>query len=498
MKRRKAHFIGISGKGMSAVAKLLQDQGWEISGSDAEFYPPVSDYLRRHNLPLTEGYRSKNIPNDVDIIVIGKNAKLVPESNEEVRAAFAKGVPVRSFPEVLQGLVEGTENIVVAGSYGKSTVSALIGWCLVCAGKDPSYFIGEIVRGMNDHARLGNGNLFVLEGDEYPSANWDTASKFLYYKPTDLILTAAVHDHVNVFPTQRAFELPFKNLISLLPADGLLVVCGDEANARRIAQESFRPVVLYGLDSDDLDWSASGIRYAETTTFSLTRKADPVVDLSISLLGRHNVQNVVGAAAFLLERELLDLDALQAAMASFAGVKRRMELLTRNTSVPVYEGFGSSYDKARSALDAVCLHFPNRRIVTVFEPHTFSWRSREMVHWYDDVFNGSAMVLIYHPAAQGADTHKQLSQDEIVRRVQSAGVDARAIGTAQQMLATLGDELLPTDVVLILTSGGFDGMIEKITRLVEYRFGNHERLADDADAVHAANFQGSRAAGGKR
>jgi UDP-N-acetylmuramate: L-alanyl-gamma-D-glutamyl-meso-diaminopimelate ligase len=457
MKKRKAHFIGISGKGMSAVAKLLQDEGWRISGSDAEFYPPVSDYLRQHNLPLTEGYRANNIPPDVDIIVIGKNAKLVPETNEEVRAAFAGGVPIRSFPEVLQGLLGTSENIVVSGSYGKSTVSALITWCLLHADKDPSYFIGEIVRGLNDHARLGKGNLFVLEGDEYPSANWDSTSKFLYYRPTDVILTAAVHDHVNVFPTQSAFDKPFEQLISLLPASGLLVACGDEANARRIALKSSH-------------WSATGIRYGQTTTFMLTREAMPVIELSTPLLGRHNVQNIVGAAALLLERQLISRAALQAAVASFAGVKRRMELLTTDSGVPVYEGFGSSYDKAKSALDAIRLHFPDRRIVTVFEPHTFSWRSRDMVHWYDNVFDGSGLVLIYHPATQGAEPGKQLSQEEIVRRVQLTGIDARAIGTTEQMLATLDDELLPTDVVLILTSGGFDGMIGKISALVADKF----------------------------
>jgi UDP-N-acetylmuramate: L-alanyl-gamma-D-glutamyl-meso-diaminopimelate ligase len=470
MKKRKAHFIGISGKGMSAVAKLLQDQGWQISGSDAEFYPPVSDYLRQHNLPLIEGYRVKNIPPDVDIIVIGKNAKLVPETNEEVRAAFASGVPVRSFPEVLQGLLGTTENIVVAGSYGKSTVSALITWCLLHADKDPSYFIGEIVRGLNDHARLGRGNLFVLEGDEYPSANWDSTSKFLYYRPTDIILTAAVHDHVNVFPTQRDFDRPFEQLISLLSATGLLVACGDEANARRIALRSSSPVLLYGLDAQGLNWSATGIRYGQTTTFTLTRKTMPVIELSTSLLGRHNVQNIVGAAALLLEKELMSGAALQAAVASFAGVKRRMELLTTNSDVPVYEGFGSSYDKAKSALDAIRLHFPDRRIVTVFEPHTFSWRSRDMVHWYDNVFDGSGLVLIYHPATQGAEPGKQLAQQEIVRRVQLTGIDARAIGTTEQMLATLEHELLPADVVLILTSGGFDGMIGKISALVADKF----------------------------
>ena len=470
MKKPKAHFIGISGKGMSAVAKLLQDQGWEISGSDAEFYPPVSDYLIRHDLPLTEGYRAKNIPDDVDTIVIGKNARLVPESNEEVQAAFARGVPVRSFPEVLHGLVERTVNIVIAGSYGKSTITALVSWCLAQGGKDPSYFIGEIVRGMDEHARLGGGNLFVLEGDEYPSANWDATSKFLYYRPTDILLTAAVHDHVNVFPTQAAFDAPFKKLISLMPAGGLLVACADEDNTKRIVQESSHPVVFYGLDSQDAAWSARNIRFAERTTFTLTRQGEPIIELTSPLLGRHNIQNIVGAAALLLEKELLQPQAVQAAIASFEGVKRRMELLSKNTGVPVYEGFGSSYDKAISALDAVRLHFPNRRVVVVFEPHTFSWRSRDKIRWYDDVFNGAGLVLIYQPATQGAETHKQLTQAEIVRRVQRSGIDARAVATPEQTLATLDQELLPDDVLLILTSGGLDGMIETIPALVSRKF----------------------------
>jgi UDP-N-acetylmuramate: L-alanyl-gamma-D-glutamyl-meso-diaminopimelate ligase len=470
MKTTKAHFIGISGKGMSAVAKLLQDQGCVISGSDAEFYPPVSDYLRRHNLPLTEGYRASNIPDDVDIIVIGKNAKLVPDSNEEVRSAFARGVPVRSFPEVLHDLVQRTSNIVVAGSYGKSTATALISWCLARGGKDPSYLIGEIVRGMDEHARLGKGDLFVLEGDEYPSANWDTTSKFLYYRPTDILLTSAVHDHVNVFPTQVSFDAPFRALISLMPAHGVLVACADEENARRIACESSRPVVFYGLGSQDAVWSAKCIEFGERTRFMLTRGGEPIVELSTQLLGQHNVQNIVGATALLLERELLDPAAVQAAVASFEGVKRRMELLTRNSRVPVFEGFGSSYDKAISALDAVRLHFPGRRIVVVFEPHTFSWRSRDKLHWYDDVFDGAGLVLIYQPATQGAETHDQVTHDDIVRQVRKAGVDARAITTPEQALATLDRELRPEDVVLILTSGGLDGMIETIPALAERKF----------------------------
>ena len=471
MQGKKVHFIGICGKGMSAVAKLLQDQGWQISGSDAEFYPPVSDYLRRHGLPLIEGFHPKNIPADANLVVIGKNAKLVPESNAEVKAAFDRRFVIKSFPEILQELTVQTENIVVAGSYGKSTTAALIAWCLKEAGKNPGYLVGEIVRGMDEHAHLGSpGGVFVLEGDEYPSANWDVTSKFLYYNPTHLLLTSTSHDHINIFPTQVAFEAPFKKLISLLPVHGLLVACADEVNSNRIARESGHPVIYYGLNSPDTTWSATDLQFGEVTTFTLTKADNPIVKLSTSLLGRHNIENIVGASALLLERGLLTPEELARTVTTFQGVKRRMELLTQNSLVPVYEGFGSSYDKARSAISAAQLHFPNQRLVVVFEPHTFSWRSREALHWYDDVFNGSKLVFIYHPAAQGAGTHNQASHEEITTRVHRAGINVRAVTTPTETLALLESELRSDDVVLILTSGGFDGMIETIPALVEKKF----------------------------
>jgi UDP-N-acetylmuramate: L-alanyl-gamma-D-glutamyl-meso-diaminopimelate ligase len=179
----KAHFIGIAGKGMSATALLLRQMGVQISGSDEGFYPPVSDYLKNEKIPFAAGYRKENIPDDADVIVIGKNAKLQPDSNEEVRAAMASGKPVRSFADLLHDMTADTETIVAAGSYGKSTCTALLAWCLRVANKDPSYFIGEITNGLDTHAHRGWGPTFVLEGDEYPASNWDDRSKFLLPLP---------------------------------------------------------------------------------------------------------------------------------------------------------------------------------------------------------------------------------------------------------------------------------------------------------------------------
>ncbi|MBI4175421.1 hypothetical protein HY523_02265, partial [Candidatus Berkelbacteria bacterium] len=282
--------------------------------------------------------------------------------------------------------------------------------------------------------------------------------------------TATAHDHVNIFPTQADFEVPFAQLIDLLPAEGMLVVCADEVHAKQLAGTSGRPVIFYGLTSPDVTWSATDIHFGERTEFILTRDHQPVVSLTTSLLGRHNVENIVGVAALLLEKRLLSAEELARGIKSFLGVKRRMELLTQNTSVPVYEGFGSSYDKARAAIEAIRLHFPGRRLVVAFEPHTFSWRSRAMLPWYDDVFAGSDLVVVYEPASQGAATHDQVDQKEIVTRIRATGLTVHGVSTPHEMLEVLQQTLEPHDVVLILTSGGFDGLVDAIPALVEKTF----------------------------
>jgi UDP-N-acetylmuramate: L-alanyl-gamma-D-glutamyl-meso-diaminopimelate ligase len=469
MKFSKAHFIGIAGKGMSATALLLRQMGVRISGSDEGFYPPVSDYLRHENIPFASGYRKENIPGDADVIVIGKNARLVPDSNEEVRAAMESGKRVCSFADVLHDMTEGTETIVVAGSYGKSTCTALLAWCLRHAGKDPSYFIGEITNGLERHAHRGRGTTFVLEGDEYPASNWDDRSKFLLYNAQNVLLTSATHDHVNVFPTHADYLAPFRALLAGLPSDGLLVVNSHEPHARALADNAPCKVVSYAL-GDGAHWHAANIARGAETSFDLMRGGETIAHLTTRMLGDHNIDNIVGVAAMLLEKRLVTPEELSAGIASFQGVKRRMELLSPASRVPVYEGFGSSYDKARSAIAATKLHFPERRLIVVFEPHTFTWRNRAAIAAYDDVFAGAAKIFIYEPASQGAATHAQLTQDEIVARTRAANFDAEPINDPDEALQRLSGLLRANDVVLLLTSGELGGLIRRIPELVERKF----------------------------
>jgi len=474
MRAREAHFIGIAGAGMSATAKLMRDSGVVVTGSDEAAYPPVSDFLVKEGIECRTPYDPRNIPADVDIIVIGKNARLVPETNTEVAAAYASGKGILSFPQVLGELSREKETIVVAGSFGKSTSAALLAHCLEATrdkdgnGPDASFFIGALPLTPATNAHLGGGRLFVMEGDEYPSSNTDSRSKFLHYRPAHLLVTPLAHDHVNVFPTPEDYLGPFADLVGLRRRDGAFVVCTEGELSRAFLSRIPEPVTTYGLD--DGDFRAADIVWGERTRFSLLHHGRAVARLTTTQLGEHNVQNIVGVAALLSSLGLLSLDHFVPAIAAFRGVRRRLDRKSEKTTIPIFEGFGSSYDKARSAIAAMRRHFAARRLVVVFEPHTFSWRNRAMLHWYDDVFEGAQKIFVFEPASQGSITHAQVSQTEIVARVRGAGFDAEPLSDPEAGVARLAAELRHDDSILLLTSGDLGGLIERIPVVAEKAF----------------------------
>ena len=470
---RKAHFIGLAGVGMSATAILLRDSGAAVSGSDEAIYPPISHVLARENFVCRAPYAAQNIPDDADLIVIGKNARLVQDKNAEVAEAFRRaarpgGPKILSFAEVLALLSRGHENIVVAGSFGKTTSVAMMAHCLASAGLDPSWMIGAVPLSPARASNAGTGNLFLLEGDEYPSSNTDDRSKFLHYRPAHVLLTPLSHDHVNVFPTIESYLAPFHQFFDLVPRDGLIVAATSGELSERFLAGVKRDVVTFGLASGD--WRAADIAYGAVSQFTLAERGREIARVSTTQLGAHNIENMVGIGAFVLTRGLASVEQYTAAMASFRGVVRRLDRKSDRTSVPMFEGFGSSYDKAKSAIAAMRQHFAQRRLLVVFEPHTFSWRNRNTLEWYDDVFRGCDRVFIFEPANQGAGTHEQASLDEIMERVSAAGVAATPIHSCDEGLAKIGAELRKDDAVLFLTSGDIGGLIEQLPLLAEKRY----------------------------
>lgn len=449
---------------MSATAKLLKDAGVAITGSDEAVYPPISTMLEREALVYKTPYAAENIPADADVIVIGKNAKLTPELNPEVAAAFASGKRMMSFPEVLAEVSLGKKNIVVAGSYGKSTSAALLAHCLETAAKDPSYLIGAVPLSPASAARMGNGELFVLEGDEYPSSNTDPRSKFLHMHPAHLLITPLAHDHFNVFPTPAEYLAPFFELVTLPPAGGHVVVCMDGSLSKEFLAKLSRPSITYGLSKGE--FTAANIVWGERTSFDICRNGNAVVRVTTSQLGEHNVENIVGVAAFLLSADLVTTEEFAAAVVSFKGIVRRLDRKSEKTSIPIFEGFGSSYEKAKSAIAAMKLHFPTRDLVIVFEPYTINWRKKETLSQYEDVFAGAARALVIEPPLHGKGM--EISVEDIAQRVRTSVPEAQGYKNAQEVLANLN--LQKNDAVLLLSSGAMDGLIETIPAAAEHAF----------------------------
>ena len=314
----------------------------------------------------------------------------------------------------------------------------------------------------------------VLAGDEYLVGPTDWRTKFVLYHPRDVLLTSLVHDHVNVFPTFADYEAPFRELLRLIPADGQLMAREHPA-IRAIAAEAACRIVWYDTDPCD-GWHAEGVEFGDVSRFTLVGPGGRRVALATTLLGAHNIENIVGVCSYLLERGLVGEVALARAVASFAGIRRRLDRLTRRSTVPVIEGFGSSYEKARSAIEAMLLHYPTRPLTVVFEPHTFSWRSRDALHWYDTVFGGAARVLIVPPPHHGEASHHQSSFAEILERVAATGVAVEGVETAEA--ATVALSRLAGDVaVLLLSSGPLLGLPDSLPPVFDARYGAQEAAA---------------------
>jgi UDP-N-acetylmuramate: L-alanyl-gamma-D-glutamyl-meso-diaminopimelate ligase len=462
------YFLGIAGAGMSALASVLAAEGHRVSGSDGAVYPPISTYLERQGVPFHSGFDAARMPADIDVAIVGSSSALELGSNPELAELIRRGTPRYGFAEYLGLHTRERENLVITGSFGKSTLTAMCAVFLREAGRDPGYFIGAIPLDLPTTGWWGSDPQFLIEGDEYIVSPQDRRSKFELYHPGHVLISSLVHDHLNAFPTYESYEAPFRRLIEELPAEGLLVCAHRYEALRRIT--AARSPVWYGLEPC-LGYFADAIRIGEITAFDLCTPLGERIPLETELLGLHNVENIVGAAALLLERGLIAPEALARGVRRFRGVARRLDKKTAVSRVPVYEGFGSSYEKARSAIEAIALHFPGRPLVVVFEPHTFSWRNKEGLGWYDSVFEGVSKVLLLPPPQHGASTHEQLTQAEIAARIHRAGVATAQVSDREAALKELDAELKGNEVLLLLSSGPLAGLADALPPVMDARFG---------------------------
>lgn len=459
------HIMGICGTGMAALAGMLKAGGYEITGSDKAVYPPMSHFLEGMGIIACDGYGPENLEPRPDLVIVGN---VITRINPEAQALAKSRLPYLSFPQALAHFfIKSKTSLVVTGTHGKTTTSSLLASCLHRAERDPSFMIGGIVRDFDANFRLGKGNHFVSEGDEYDTAFFDKESKFLHYRPNIAIITSVEFDHADIFEDLEAIKRSFKKFVSLLPKDGLIIAHLDDKNVQEVVQNAPCEVQGYG-QSKGLDWCLSDIR-AEggMTHFKVSRQGKAWAELMIRLPGSHNCLNGVAVSA-VLHRLGLPIEQIQQGLGLFGGIKRRQEVRGIINNITVIDDFAHHPTAVRLTLDGLHKAYPKQRLITLFEPRTNSSRRAIFQQDYVDCFDSSAISFIREPVPlDGVAKSDLFSSEQLAKDLKNRGLQAESCPNTDSILKKLVPLLHQGDVVAILSNGGFDNIHTRLLEILE-------------------------------
>jgi len=463
------HIMGIAGTAMGALAGMLQRSGYRVTGSDTAVYPPMSDYLASLGIDVMVGYEASNLAHRPDLVVVGNVIRAV---YAEAEALVASDLPYCSFPGILGDLfLADSHSVVITGTHGKTTTTAVVAWLLASAGLDPGFLIGGVAKNFDRPARAGAGTHFVIEGDEYDTAFFDKRPKFIHYRPRTCVLTSVEFDHADIYRDLDHVKASFRQLMDLLPPDGLLIVRDDDPGAHEVAEEARCEVWRYGPGRpwdgriEDIDTEVGTMR------FTVLRDGAALGTFSTLLVGEHNLYNQVAAAAAAV-RQGLDTPALERGFASFRGIRRRQEVIGEPGRVTVLDDFAHHPTAVRVTLAALRQRFGGRRLWAVWEPRSATSRRSVFQEAYAGAFDDADQVIVAAPWDQSRiEEEDRFSSTRLVRDLTARGIDALSLPEAEQIAATLAARVLPHDVVAILSNGGFDGLHHRLLDLLEVRFG---------------------------
>jgi UDP-N-acetylmuramate: L-alanyl-gamma-D-glutamyl-meso-diaminopimelate ligase len=460
------HLIAISGVGMAPLAGLLLAEGYRVTGSDQNVYPPMSTYLADLGIPVMTGYHAEHLRNRPDLVVVG-NA--VSRSNPEVEEMLRLGAPYISFPQALGTFLIGAKrSLVVAGTHGKTTTSALMAWVLAKAGWEPSFFIGGMPRNFGNGFRQGSGDWVVLEGDEYDSAFFDKGPKFLHYRPEKVILTSLEFDHADIYRDLEHLKSSFRRLAELIPPSGSFLVCNEYEAAKEAASAARCPVKFYG-DREPRGWQARNIRFSGGTSwFEPFDGPKSEGEVKLSLIGRHNVTNALSVYA--TARELgIAPEAIREGMATFAGVKRRQEVKGEAGGITVIDDFAHHPTAIEETIGAVKSAYSGRRVWAVFEPRSNTSRRRIFAREFPAALARADCVVVaglFQP--EKIPVEDRLPAEEVVAEINRLADNGKAVLIEQpdDIARYVAAEALRGDVILVMSNGGFGGVQEKILKLL--------------------------------
>lgn len=469
---RRIHLVGVGGTGMGSFAGMLKAAGFEVSGSDENLYPPMSDMLRTWGIQAMTPYRPENLDAArPDLVIIGNVIRRV---NPEATAVRERRLPQMSFPAALGELfLKPRHSIVVAGTHGKTTTSSLMGHVLVSAGRDPSFLVGGVTQNYAGNYRLGHGPDFVVEGDEYDTAYFDKGPKFLHYQPRTAILTSVEFDHADIYRDLAHYESAFERFVALLPPDGLLAVSAGYPNAVALAKKARSQVVTYsGREDSGADVRPHALSFGpEGARFEVVEHGERVGELRLPMGGAHNVENALGVFVAARGRGL-SVEALRQGFATFQGVKRRQELRAEVNGISVIDDFAHHPTAVRETIAAVAGRNPGRRLWAIFEPRSNTSRRNIHQHEYAHAFTGAARATLRVPErTDRVPTGEELDVPRLVRDLTDQGIPASGGSDVEALVGEVALGAQKGDVLLVMSNGAFGGFIPKLVDALQARFG---------------------------
>jgi UDP-N-acetylmuramate--alanine ligase len=447
------HFIGIGGSGLSAIARLLLESGYTVSGSD-RVMSPFADELRKAGATVYIGHHPRNLKG-VDWVV---RSSAVTDDNPEFQAAKQAEIPVYKRADFLGELMSDKTGIAIAGTHGKTTTTAMTAWMLRDLGRDPSFIVGGVIQNLGVNARAGKGSLFVIEADEYDNM-------FLGLKPQLEVITSLEHDHPDFFPTFDSMVASFRKFVDLLPAEGTLIACVEDPGAAEMlvyARKAGKNVVGYGVQSENtinspLWVTAREVQPNQRGGFDFVASSNlgsaglDSAEVSLQIPGKHNVRN---ALAVLAIADVLGLprDKTARSLGEFTGTGRRFQLRGEVNGIRIFDDYAHHPTEIQATLEGARARYPEERIWAVWQPHTYS-RTKTLFLEFAHAFKDADEVIVTEVYA-AREPKEEFTSAEVVSSMPN--LSARYIATLPEVTQYLLDHLKPGDVVLVLSAGDAD------------------------------------------
>ncbi|HEX8372204.1 MAG TPA: UDP-N-acetylmuramate:L-alanyl-gamma-D-glutamyl-meso-diaminopimelate ligase [Chthoniobacterales bacterium] len=452
---KKIHFIGICGTAMGSVAAALQEQGYTVTGSDANVYPPMSTYLEARGIALKSGFSGDNIAGDADLIVVG-NA--ISRGNIELEEVLNRKLYYLSLPETLKEFfLRGRRNLVVTGTHGKTTTTTLLAWIFESAGLAPGYMIGGIPKNLPSSSRLAPSEHFIIEGDEYDTAFFDKRSKFVHYLPELVIVNNIEFDHADIFDDLAAIQLSFRRLLNIVPKNGVVLVNADDANSLQAASTCPAPVLRVGFAAD-ADIRIQAASYGpQGSEFNLLGHS-----FHLPLVGEYNVRNAAMAISA-AHRYGISIEAIGNAVAAFSGIKRRQEVRGEVAGVKVVDDFGHHPTAIKQAIAGIRHQYAGSRLWAIFEPRSNTTRRAVFQDALPEAFGEADGVYLSQIARlEQLAPSDRLDPEKVVEVLRARNIPACYLPDAASIVAHLVPQTRPGDIIVVFSNGGFDGIHDRL------------------------------------